>query len=478
MKKVILAMACLMAVMSVKAENIGVPGECEDVMLQAFYWNSHTKMKYGGKSTKWSRLLPDTTELCENFDLIWFPPATSGGGVGYYPSSYSSFSGSAWGSKSELQSLLKALKRGGCHPIADMVLNHHASSSGWTGFSTENFGDYGTFTLTSVHVCKGDEAFTDAKSDSRGKQSGAADTGTNDEGCRDLDHTNPYVQDLCKAYCKTMLEKIGFEGFRYDMTKGYSGEYVSMYNEASKPYFSVGECWDGIGVIKNYLAKANYNTLSFDFPLKYAIHGIASHNYSSLRTAGLRSSGLSRYAVTFIDNHDTFERDDNQGGEYISYNVDISTKRASIVRANAFILMMPGVPCVFYPHWVTFKDDIKELIAIRRLAGIHSESEVKDEKATSTTYEATIVGHRGNVILRMGSASKRNMTVPEGYVLVYNGLDDKGYTIGADIYVSESLVTGWKDVQTESGKVEKAFENGQVVIKRGEERYDVLGRKL
>ena len=67
------------------AKNIGVPAECEDVMLQAFYWDSYngnaSSTKYG--RTKWVDLLSDTAAINANFDLVWFPPSAMAGGVGY-----------------------------------------------------------------------------------------------------------------------------------------------------------------------------------------------------------------------------------------------------------------------------------------------------------------------------------------------------------------------------------------------------------
>ena len=64
--------------------NIGVPAECEDVMLQAFYWDSYktqtgTDSKYG--RTKWIDLLKDTAVINKNFDLVWFPPSAKADGT-------------------------------------------------------------------------------------------------------------------------------------------------------------------------------------------------------------------------------------------------------------------------------------------------------------------------------------------------------------------------------------------------------------
>lgn len=88
---------------ALRAENAGVPAECEDVMLQAFYWDSYktqssTDSKFG--RTKWIDLMKDTAAINANFDVVWFPPSAgpTGNGVGYSARQYSSQE-SDWGSK-------------------------------------------------------------------------------------------------------------------------------------------------------------------------------------------------------------------------------------------------------------------------------------------------------------------------------------------------------------------------------------------
>lgn len=445
---------------------VGVPAEYEGVMLQAFYWESQKLTKYS--NTKYTTLINNyVDEIGTNFDLVWMPPSGQGGGVGYYTKCYSNLY-SDWGSKEDLKDLIARLHAKDCKVLADIVINHAASTNGWAkNFATNTFGDYGRFTLTSKHICAGDEAFTADNSDSKNLEHGAADTGTNDGGCRDLDHTNTYVQDMCKAYTQWMINQIGFDGFRYDMTLGYAGMYLSMYNLASKPFFSVSEHWESLGTIKSHLIAANYNTLAFDFPMKYKFNDWkGGSNYSYLRNPGLRSAKLSKYAVTFIDNHDTFERSDNQSGEFLGYNVTLSNKKRQIIEANAYLLMMPGVPCVFWPHWYTFREDINRLIAIRKQVGIHSESEVKNETAGTNKYEATIVGHRGRAILRMGSA--RSTDTPEGFTLTLQGDN-------FDIYTSESTPVDNVTIQTTATKL---IDDGVLYILRDGKRYSIDGRLL
>lgn len=461
--------------------NIGVPAECEDVMLQCFYWDSYKLTKYG--KTRWTDLLEDTTAIRENFDLVWFPPSGyaggdandgfAAGGVGYYHRQVSQ-QNSAWGTRINLDKLIKALHRGDTKCLADIVINHRNNKSNWCDFFDDSFGLAGRFQFTEKHICRGDECFTKSESTCYGStDKGAADTGTNDAGCRDLDHSNEYVQEWAKTYVKWMIEKVGYDGFRYDMTRGYDGKYLSMYNEAANPYLSVSEFWmDNVNDQIAHLKDANYNTMIFDFPLKGAIgNAFKNGTYSQLKNPSnsLRGKGLGKYAVTFIDNHDTFERSDNQGGEFIKYNADLGNAdvKSKILQANAYILMMPGVPCVFWPHWKSYTEEINRLIAIRKLAGIHSESVVTDEESAGYKYGATIQGHHRRVYLRLGK--NRDMTQPANTYVAASGSE---YTI----YVETG--EGIEDVQRDHVQGTKVLKDGQLYLMYKGTMYDVQGRRI
>ena len=82
------------------------------------------------------------------------------------------------------------------------------------------------------------------------------------------------------------------------------------------------------------------------------------------RPAGMiHHHNYNRYAVTFVDNHDTY-RDENK-------------YTGNIQAAYAFLLSSPGIPCVFWPHWVGEDHDaINRMIAVRRAVGLHSQSDV------------------------------------------------------------------------------------------------------
>ena len=168
MKKVIvyiLSVFVLAGAPVLRAENIGVPSECEDVMLQAFYWDSYktqtaTDSKYG--RTRWLDLIADTAAINANFDVVWFPPSAKAGGVGYTPKQYSS-QDSDWGTAQKLSQLIAALHAGKTKVIADIVINHRGNLSNWCNFFQDNFGAYGTYQLTQQHICRNDEGFTDSK---------------------------------------------------------------------------------------------------------------------------------------------------------------------------------------------------------------------------------------------------------------------------------------------------------------------------
>lgn len=481
MKKVFFSIVSAMLIgMPLQAKNIGVPAECEDVMLQAFYWDSYTSTKYG--RTKWIDLLKDTAIINENFDLVWFPPSggPTGGGVGYSSKQYSS-QDSDWGTKKKLNELIAALHAGNTRVLADIVINHRGNSNSWCTFFSDNFERYGTYQLTQKHICRGDEGFTDKSSscyNAATSERGADDTGSNFDGARDLDHTSEYVQNWAKGYTQWILDVMNYDGFRYDMTLGFHGRYLSMYNEASRPYLSVSELWDGIDRQKQHLAETDSNTMIFDFPQKYQLaEAIVKGSYGKLRknTNSLRGQNLERYAVTFIDNHDTFEREGYGDNQFAGQYCDLSKAgiKDKVMQAHAYILMMPGVPCVFWPHWKRYQSDINELIAVRKRVGIHSESVVSDETTSQYNYSATILGHRGKVVLRLGS--KRSKEVPEGYELAVEGGDRGAYTVfvcmnpqGIETVTGDGL----------RGIGDKFIENGKLYIRVGESIYDVLGNRV
>ena len=489
MKKIILTTILFIfgSASALYAKNAGVPAECEDVMLQAFYWDSYktktsTDSKFG--RTRWIDLLKDTAAINANFDVVWFPPSAgpTGCGVGYSAKQYSN-QDSDWGTKTTLTNLITALHKGNTKVLADVVLNHRGNLNSWCNFWTDNFGSYGTFTLTQKQICRNDECFTDSKSscyNASTSDRGANDTGNNFDGARDLDHTSEMVQNWSKAYTQWLLGSMKYDGFRYDMTLGFHGRYLKMYNEAAQPYMSVSELWDSMDRQKQHLQECDSNTMIFDFQAKYSMKGIVTGSYGKLNATktfeGFRKHGLERYSVTFIDNHDTFDRGGAYGDNQFTPTTDLSTatNKDYVLQASAYMLMMPGVPCVFYPHWASYKDEINELIAVRKRAGIHSESKVLEEESGQYKYHATIQGHRGKVIVRVGKY--RSTTVPEGYEVAVEGGDRGAYTVY--ICMESQGIEQPTSGSSLKGRGEKFLKDGKLYILYNGTMYNVQGKKV
>ena len=436
MKKVLSLFLVLFMSMTMWGATSSAPENAPDVMLQAFYWDSYPNgsgSAYG--NTGWSTLLNQVDELGEYFDLVWLPPVAGGAGTGYHPKQYSNLS-SAWGSESQLRELITKLKAKGTRTVADIVINHIEGSTSWCSFATMDFGTYGKFYPEASWICKTDEMNKNDNAGScKGLATGADDDGYGDEAnyseARDWDHKSSNVQAMFRAYLKWLKNDVGFDGWRYDYGKGFHHSHINDYNSAAGAYMAVVEYWDGnSGVIRSRLEDANWNEMAFDFGTKYDAlnNGICSFDYSKCKGAGLLGAGLSKHAVTFVDNHDTFTRNDSEfGGQNNSMSSNLKDR---LLQANAYILSMPGIPCVFYPHWVTHKDAIKPMIEARHLVGVHSESEVKDESAEQGGYQATIVGKNGWIILQLGSKVGGS----------FDGFTKKAYGNGYAIWVKTNTV--------------------------------------
>ena len=394
----------------------GVPSQCTDVLMQGFYYNSYEVNDtakngtdlYG--DTKWRTLYKQSGEIGAYFDLIWLPPSALSSGTGYYPRQYSN-QNSDWGSRTELESLIAAFHNSGTKVVADVVLDHFIAMSGWCDFATMNFGKYGTYKPDMSWICKTDEINTDESKkkdagDCFGKATGDDDEGDNNDGARDLAHSKIPVQNFSKAYLQWLRAEMKYDGFRWDEAKGFDPKHIGEYNDAAEPYISFIERWSGTEDITWAIDRSGKRTMALDFQTKYsAFDGIAAFDYSRCKGSGLLGAGYAKYAVTFIDSHDWFYRGNGQefGGNGNSLTPELKDR---LLQANAFLLGMPGVPCVFYPHWYKYKEEIKDMINARHLAGVHSESEISDESADHDGYECTVHGKNGWLILQLGNRTK------------------------------------------------------------------------
>lgn len=391
MKKILILLLALLLCMSTSQETMaaeGWPANYGGVMLQGFYWDSFT-------DTHWSTLEAQANELSSAFSLIWVPQsakAASNPSMGYNPL-YFYNQNSSFGNEAELKSMINTFKDKGLLTIADIVVNHRGNVSNWVDFPTEtNPYDGKTYQMNSTDIVANDDggATKNWAKDNGYQLSSNNDTGKDFPGLRDLDHKSENVRNNVKAYLIYLLNYLGYTGFRYDVAKGFSASYFGEYNQAAAPQFSVGEYWDGnASAVKTWINGTKVdNTIqsaAFDFPFRYTVRDAINNNdWTKLGgTSVMSDTNYRRYSVTFVENHDT-ERRANAAQDPITRDT---------LAANAFLLGMPGTPCVFLKHWQAYKPEIAAMIAARKAAGITNTSTYSN-MARSKGYYANLVNSK------------------------------------------------------------------------------------
>lgn len=417
----------------------GWPYDYEGVMMQGFYWDSYD-------ATSWSKLEGQADEIAPFIDLIWIPQSgwcNSGYSMGYMPVYYFNQK-SAFGSEAELRSMIATYRKKGTGFIADVVLNHRKNigkDGSWVDFPVETWNGK-TYEMTPTDICGNDDGGTTANWASKNGLSLSIndDTGDDWSGCRDLDHKNPHVQEIIKDYLKFLLEDVGYVGFRYDMVKGFWASFVGDYNMSARPAFSVGEYFDGATKIKEWINYskgyvADYPTsAAFDFPFRYRMRdAVESHNWRNL---GWDEKPLAfddyykQYAVTFIENHDT---------EYRSEKEPQTPIWRDTLAANAYLLAMPGTPCIFYRHWHDCKYPLKQMILARHIAGITNTSGSEEKWMDDNFYARAVYGKRGTLLCVVGNNPEYYSVSTSDYKQILSG---KGYRY----YLNRSANTVWMDV--------------------------------
>lgn len=420
MKKSLLLLA-LSAGVSLQSQAQGWPTAYEGVMLQGFYWDSFN-------DSRWTKLEAQSSEIAPYFQLIWVPQSgncnTNDNVMGYLPV-YLFNQNSSFGTESELRSMIKTYKAKGTGIIADVVINHRNNlgvNGAWTDYPKETYKGVNYQMLSSDIVGDDDGGQTATWAASHGQiLSSNKDTGEGWPGCRDIDHKSDNVRNNYNAYLKFLLEDLGYTGFRYDMVKGFAPEYVAQYNQAAQPQFSVGEYWDNSTATKLWVNGTKVNNVpqsaAFDFPFRYTVRDAAnSGDWSKLENASnaplINSRQFRQYAVTFVENHDTQTR---------SASEPLDPIKKDTLAANAYLLAMPGTPCVFYRHWLDHKQAIKAMIEVRRAAGIVNTSVPTIVSREPKQYVVSVAGTKGTLLCVLGDEAENYAPDATQYVKVLSG---------------------------------------------------------
>lgn len=435
----------------------GWASDYSGVMLQGFSWDSYNE-------SQWKVLEKQADELKGYIDLVWLPQSgkcmETTQVMGYMPYYYFN-QNSSFGSEAELRSLITKFKAAGIGAIADVVINHR-NTEGWYTFPAETYKGV-TYQMLSTDICKNDDGGTTA---TQAATDGVSLSQNNDEGtdfggCRDIDHKSENVQKVIKAYLKYLKDDLGYTGFRYDMVKGFDGSHVADYNDATGVEYSVGEYWDGNDKIESWINRTNKKSAAFDFQFRYnvrdAVNGAAngkvttSSDWSKLNSNDnlMHDANYRRYAVTFVENHDTQKRSESEQNDPL---------RKDTIAANAYMLAMPGTPCIFQPHWNAYKSEIKEMIAARKYAGITNMSNYANKQSKKTLYVNEVTGTKHKLLVAVGNDAA-GYAGETGYTKILSGYH---YAY----FLSNDAETSWTSMP--SGSYEEGFKTTLTAVSQTE----------
>lgn len=435
----------------------GWASDYSGVMLQGFSWDSYNE-------SQWKVLEKQADELKGYIDLVWLPQSgkcmETTQVMGYMPYYYFN-QNSSFGSEAELRSLITKFKAAGIGAIADVVINHR-NTDGWYTFPSETYKGV-TYQMQSTDICKNDDGGTTA---TQAATDGVSLSQNNDEGtdfggCRDIDHKSENVQKVIKAYLKYLKDDLGYTGFRYDMVKGFDGSHVADYNDATGVEYSVGEYWDGNDKIESWINRTNKKSAAFDFQFRYnvrdAVNGAAngkvttSSDWSKLNSNDnlMHDANYRRYAVTFVENHDTQKRSESEQNDPL---------RKDTIAANAYMLAMPGTPCIFQPHWNAYKSEIKEMIAARKYAGITNMSNYANKQSKKTLYVNEVTGTKHKLLVAVGNDAA-GYAGETGYTKILSGYH---YAY----FLSNDAETSWTSMP--SGSYEEGFKTTLTAVSQTE----------
>ena len=435
----------------------GWASDYSGVMLQGFSWDSYNE-------SQWKILEKQADELKGYIDLVWLPQSgkcmETTQVMGYMPYYYFN-QNSSFGSEAELRSLIAKFKAAGIGAIADVVINHR-NTEGWYTFPAETYKGM-TYQMQSTDICKNDDGGETATQAAKNGVSLSQnnDEGTDFGGCRDIDHKSENVQKVIKAYLKYLKDDLGYTGFRYDMVKGFDGSHVADYNDATGVEYSVGEYWDGNDKIESWINRTNKKSAAFDFQFRYnvrdAVNGAAngkvttSSDWSKLNSNDnlMHDANYRRYAVTFVENHDT---------QYRSAKEQNDPLRKDTIAANAYMLAMPGTPCIFQPHWNAYKSEIKEMIAARKYAGITNMSYYANKQSKKTLYVNEVTGTKHKLLVAVGNDAA-GYVGETGYTKILSGYH---YAY----FLSNDAETSWTSMP--SGSYEEGFKTTLTAVSQTE----------
>eukprot|EP00746_Dinoflagellata_sp_MGD_P128368 gnl/MRDRNA2_/MRDRNA2_62752_c0_seq1.p1 gnl/MRDRNA2_/MRDRNA2_62752_c0~~gnl/MRDRNA2_/MRDRNA2_62752_c0_seq1.p1 ORF type:complete len:830 (+),score=120.61 gnl/MRDRNA2_/MRDRNA2_62752_c0_seq1:74-2563(+) len=376
----------------------------QTILLQGFNWESWK----AGKGD-WYSIVASKVDLCADMGItdIWLPPPSqSVAPQGYLPSQLFNLDGSKYGTRERLEWLLQKMHDKGIRGVADIVINHRC------GDKQDSQGRWNVFTSTGIERRESFSGVMDWQgwavtlgtkfSDGSGQhRPGKYDQSF--DAAPDIDHANLKVQKSISIWLRWLRLQVGFDAWRFDFSKGYSAEYAGFYCRKSGPAWAVGELWgdmqyndEGLEYnqdrhrqdLVNWINATGKACTAFDFTTKGILQeAVRNCQYWRLRDERGKPPGLlgwmPKYAVTFIDNHDTG-----------STQAHWPFPGNGVLVGYAYTITHPGIPCIFWDHIMDWGDDhrrkITDLIRARRESRISVDAPVRILCADHDLYKAEI----------------------------------------------------------------------------------------
>jgi alpha-amylase len=299
------------------------------VLLQGFNWNSH-------KHENHYIQLKQNVKRIKSMGIrkLWLPPSSkSKDKEGYNPVEYYDFS-SEYGTKTELQDLIKYSNDNKIDCIADIVC--------W-----RCFGNY----------CRQYYKFNN----------------------REVKHNDPMLFQEFTNYCRYLTEELEYKGLRFDYIKEEHANRLCKYIVQSGYFndtFIVGELWDALSYDNTYLhydqnnhrkdivnyidnIESSVPVHMFDFTTKGILQeAITKNEYWRLKDHEGKPPGVAGWwperAVTFVDNHDTL------GQFHWSFSFNCN----DVIAGYVYIFTHPGNPCIYCDHFDQYYDTLLPLVQL------------------------------------------------------------------------------------------------------------------